>query len=1165
MSVRKVVGRTSQMVRMWAVLGAVALAAVLLALLSPLKANAVATLPSGFQESVVFSGLAAPTNVEFSKDGRVFVAEKSGLIKVFDNLSDTTPTTFADLRTRVYGGSDRGLLGLALDPNFPTNPYVYALYTYDAPIGGTAPRWGDSCPTPPGSTTDGCVVSGRLSRLQADVNTNTMTGSEQVLIEDWCQQFSSHSIGDLAFGADGALYVSGGEGASFNYADYGQGGGSTPDSPTPKNPCGDPPTGVGGTQTPPTAEGGALRSQDLRTSGDPVGLSGSILRVNPATGSALPDNPLYGNSDPNARRIVAYGHRNPFRFTTRPGTNEVWVGDVGWANWEEIDRIANPTDSIVRNFGWPCYEGTGRQASYDSLNLNICENLYAEANAVTLPYYSYSDSAQVAPGGGACEVGGATISGLAFYKTGPYPDEYDDALFFADYSGKCIWAMEKGTNGLPDPAKLRTFVAGAAVPVDLEIGPNGDLFYVDLAGGTIRRIQYSAANQPPVARATASPTNGPVPLTVTFDGASSSDPEGDSLSYAWDLDGDGAYDDSTEPKPTHTYTTAGDHDIQLKVTDGGGASDTLDQPLKISAGNTPPTATIDSPLATTKWKVGDTINFSGTASDTEDGALPASALSWSLILHHCNSDNLCHEHPVQDFPGVASGSFAAPDHEYPSYLELRLTTTDSGGLTDTESVRLDPETVVLTFQSDPTGLQLTVGNSSGTAPFSRTVIVGSNNSISATTPQTLGGSTYAFASWSDGGAQSHNIIAPTSPKSYTATYTPTATESIPLASTADTRILENAPTTNYGTSTTLGADGDEPAGSGKDKSSLLKWSVSTIPAGSKISSASVTLNVTNSSTQTYHAYGLRQPWVESAATWTLYAAGQPWQIAGANGSLDREAQAAGTINASTTGKQTFTLSPDLVQSWVDNPAGNNGIIITDTSSTDGFDFSSRESTTSSIRPQLDVTYANPTATDTTAPAVTNIAPVAGATGVAIATNVEATFSEAMDTSTINGSTFTLAKQGASQPVAAQVSYDQANNKATLDPGADLDPSATYTATIKGGAGGAKDRAGNPLAQDKSWSFTTGPASPADTTPPETTIDSGPSGTVKAKDATFYFSSSEANSTFECKLDSTAFSACSSPKRYTGLANGSHTFQVRATDAAHNTDATPASRTWTVRR
>jgi len=360
---------------------------------------------------------------------------------------------------------------------------------------------------------------------------------------------------------------------------------------------------------------------------------------------------------------------------------------------------------------------------------------------------------------------------MAFYQGGPFPDSYDGALFFADYSRDCIWAMKKGANGLPDPAKRSTFVAGAAAPVDLQIGPNGDLFYVDLTGGTVRRISYFAANQPPVARATGDPTNGPAPLTVNFDGTSSSDPEGGSLSYAWDLDDDGAFDDSTSPRPTYTYAAAGDHQVQLKVTDAKGASDVLDQPLTISAGNTAPTATIGSPLSTTTWKVGDTISFSGSATDQQDGALGASGLTWSLIMHHCSSANSCHEHRVQDFSGVASDSFVAPDHEYPSYLELRLTATDSGGLTDTKSVRLDPKTVALTFQSEPAGLQLTVGSSSGTTPFSRTVIAGSKNSVSAPSPQTLGGINYTFASWSDGGAQSHDIVAPDAVATYTATYT----------------------------------------------------------------------------------------------------------------------------------------------------------------------------------------------------------------------------------------------------------------------------------------------------------------------------------------------------------------------------------------------------------
>jgi glucose/arabinose dehydrogenase len=199
-------------------------------------------LPAGFQEDVVFSGLTQPTAVSFAKDGRIFVvekrifvAEKSGLIKMYTSLEDTSPDIVADLRTEVHDYWDRGLLGMALDPNFPTNNAIYVLYTYDAPIGGMAPVFNDTCADPTGN---GCVVSGRLSKL-TNIGGPPSAVNEQVLINDWCQQYPSHSIGSLALGPDGALYVSGGDGASFNWVDYGQGG-------SPVNPCGDPPGGSAG-------------------------------------------------------------------------------------------------------------------------------------------------------------------------------------------------------------------------------------------------------------------------------------------------------------------------------------------------------------------------------------------------------------------------------------------------------------------------------------------------------------------------------------------------------------------------------------------------------------------------------------------------------------------------------------------------------------------------------------------------------------------------------------------------------------------------------------------------------------------------------------------------------------------------------------------------------
>jgi hypothetical protein len=147
----------------------------------------------------------------------VLVAEKSGLLKIFPNLTTNTYTVVGDLRTGTHNFWDRGMLGLAVPPGFdPESPdewrrYVYVLYAHDALIGGTAPKWGvvngtsDPCPAPPagpGATTDGCVVSGRLSRLPADGTNWTEPGEEEVLLEDWCQQYPSHSTGALDFGAD---------------------------------------------------------------------------------------------------------------------------------------------------------------------------------------------------------------------------------------------------------------------------------------------------------------------------------------------------------------------------------------------------------------------------------------------------------------------------------------------------------------------------------------------------------------------------------------------------------------------------------------------------------------------------------------------------------------------------------------------------------------------------------------------------------------------------------------------------------------------------------------------------------------------------------------------------------------------------------------------------
>ncbi len=766
----------------------------------------------GFTDTVVLGNVASPTAIRFSPDGRVFVAEKQGMVKVFQTLSTAFPVTAVDISSQVHNFWDRGLIGLALDPNFPATPYIYVLYTYNAPPGGTAPTW-NACPTPPGALGDGCVVTGRLSKFQVDAQ-NQQVGDEQVLISGkWCQQFPSHSVGSLVFGADGALYVSGGEGANFASLDYGQYGGS-PGSPTQANPCGDPPGSVGTPLSPPNARGGALRSQRVISPvlSDPALYDGAILRVDPNTGLALPTNPLFNGPRAGEEPIVAFGLRNPLRMTVRPGTNEIWLGDVGWGSWEEINRIPDPTAPVLRNFGWPCYEGPLVESAMAAAGVTLCENLYNGINipshtAYTGPYFTYHHDAKVIPGE-SCPTGGSSVTALAFYTGGSYPAEYNGALFFGDYTRNCMWVMMPGAGGLPDPANVQPFLPGAVSPVDLQVGPGGDLFYVDFQSWAIHRIQYTGSNTPPVAVISANPTIGDPPLLVSFDGSGSFDPDaGDSIaSYSWDLNGDGTFGDSTDVAPTFVYAV-GSHVVSLRVTDEGGLTHTAQ--VTIQSGNTPPVATILTPSASLAWIVDQPIEFSGEGTDAEDGTLPASAMQWTVLMHHCPSN--CHVHEVQVLNGVTGGTFPAPDHEYPSHLEIQLRVVDSGNAVTTTSVLLYPTPVDLSFQTVPTGLDLGVGQASEPTPFTRTVIVGSRNSVSAPSPQITFPTGWLFTDWSDGGAQTHDVIAGPTPSTYTANFVqcvgpiPTLSEVLPTSQNVGGAIAVSG--TGFGPTSVIRFDG----------------------------------------------------------------------------------------------------------------------------------------------------------------------------------------------------------------------------------------------------------------------------------------------------------------------------------------------------------------------
>src|SRR5215211_4573744 len=272
------------------------------------------TLPAGFGETTLASGLNAPTAVDWAPDGRMFIAEKRGVVRVRTPGGDLL--TLLDIRDEVNNVSDRGLLGLAVDTDFETNGYLYLLYAYELN------------PLSPDST--GPMVS-RLTRVKVKPdNTLENPGDPETVIlgtesDEPCPSpdntvdcipadFYWHVIGTVRSDpTDGTLWVGSGDSHPF------------------------------------AVDGTSYRPLDVRT------YAGKILHVD-RNGRGLPNHPFCPNEvdlTDVCTKIYAKGFRNPFRFTLRPGKGPV-VGDVGNGH-EELDLI-RPGG----NYGWPCYEGNDR-------------------------------------------------------------------------------------------------------------------------------------------------------------------------------------------------------------------------------------------------------------------------------------------------------------------------------------------------------------------------------------------------------------------------------------------------------------------------------------------------------------------------------------------------------------------------------------------------------------------------------------------------------------------------------------------------------------------------------------------------------------------------------------------------------------------------------------
>ena len=464
-----------------------------------------AAVPAGFADTVAISGLTSPTAAAFAPDGRVFVAEKSGLIKVFDCLADTTPTCSPTCARRsTTSGTAACSAWRSTRSSRPARTSTSSTPT--TPRSAGRRRAGDSRASTdparprPGATDHGCVVTGRVS--PADHGPAGNAGQR-----------------DSCWSTTGASSTPATPSATWPSAPTARctpAAATAPASTSPTtarsgNPCGDPPRRPA---TQPDAADRRGRRAALAgpraPPGDPVLLDGDAdphrprhrRRRCPATRSRAAPTPTPGASSPT-------GSRNPFRFAFRPGTSEIWVGDVGWGTWEEINRVANADRRRRRQLRLAVLRGHRPAGRLRRREPRPAANRSTPPAGPTAPLLHLQPQREGRGRASRARPAARRSSGIAFYAGGNYPAAYSGALFFADYSRGCIWVMQTA-DGQPEPGTLVPLRDRRQRPgADLEIGPGGDLFYVDLDGGELRRVSYPAAPTGRRSRsATASPPAG---------------------------------------------------------------------------------------------------------------------------------------------------------------------------------------------------------------------------------------------------------------------------------------------------------------------------------------------------------------------------------------------------------------------------------------------------------------------------------------------------------------------------------------------------------------------------------------------------------------------------------------------------------------------------------
>ncbi|MBN8592915.1 MAG: PQQ-dependent sugar dehydrogenase [Anaerolineae bacterium] len=684
---------------------------------------------------LVVDGLETSRDFTFLPDGRMLILQRlsggNAAIRVFKNGTLLATNAWT---TPVCDVSEQGLLGITPHPNFTTNNYIYVYYT------------AVTNPTPPIQ----CV--GRLSRLTM---TGDTAGSEDIVLTNIRSDYGApHHSGDLKFGPDGYLYLT-----------------------------------TGNTDV-------------IQLSSETNNMNGKVIRIlpdNSPLGYSTVGNPFHSavgsrhcgltalGSGP-CREIIAYGLRNPFRMTIQPamagipGTGNVWLGEVGGNQWEEINVVPIPA-TTAGNYGYPGCEG----------NCNT--------NGVVDPLYTYQHPYE----NGAAAIGGD------FYTGTTYPAEYRNNYFFVDYVAGWIRriAYVNGSWQAQTPPDFATSNSSALAVIGLQAGPNGDLYYlyspVSSNSAEVRRIEYASNNLPPEARVSALNLNCAVNTPCTFDASASSDPNGDSISlYRWRVRYAGANSDvfttnTTSPTLDYTFLQGTNATVFVRVDDANGTTSLNEASVTLFPGNQPATGMIDldnltepgrTPSLT--YHAGDRWSFAPITLNDPDGwgtTAPDSAITWSVVFHHND-----HTHPFLPLVTTRTGQFTIPTNyheDYRLWYRISLFITDARGQVTRIQEDVDPIVVSVNFNTVPFAVPITVDGLTFNPPNTTQFIAGTRFVLNTSASVTREGITYNFVNWSDSPTRTRTVTIPATATTFTANFG-NATTAAPIRnrfSSTDTNLI----------------------------------------------------------------------------------------------------------------------------------------------------------------------------------------------------------------------------------------------------------------------------------------------------------------------------------------------------------------------------------------